>query len=191
MCKIECFTLQTQLHYMNYKSVAVFCGSKFGTNPLYKAHAIELGRLVALNKQTLVYGGGSVGLMGAVSDAVLESNGKVIGVIPDLLKNREIHHPHLSELIVVPDMHTRKKKMYELCDAAIILPGGFGTLDELFEMLTWNQLNIHDKKIILLNSGGFYNHLIRHMYQMQNDEFLYETVENRITICTTPLEIYR
>lgn len=191
MRKIECFILQNQLQYMHTTSVAVFCGSKFGNNPLYKAHAIELGRLIALHKQTLVYGGGSVGLMGAVSDAVLESHGKVIGVIPDLLKNREIHHPHLSELIIVPDMHSRKKKMYELCDAAIILPGGFGTLDELFEMLTWNQLKIHDKKIILLNSGGFYNHLIEHLHQMQNDGFLYETVENRITICDTPLEIYR
>ena len=139
---------------MNHSSVAVFCGSKFGNNPLYRAHAVELGRLIALNNQTLIYGGGSVGLMGVVSDSVLESNGKVIGVIPDLLRNREIHHPGISELIITADMHARKKKMYELCDAAIILPGGFGTLDELFEMLTWNQLSLHDKKIILLNSGG-------------------------------------
>lgn len=176
---------------MNYLSVAVFCGSKFGNNPLYRAHAVELGTLIAHHQQTLVYGGGSVGLMGAVSDAALEQNGKVIGIIPDLLKNREIHHPGLSELVIVQDMHSRKKKMYELCDAAIILPGGFGTLDELFEMLTWNQLNIHDKKIILLNSGGFYNHLIQHMRQMETDGFLYEKVESRITICNTPLEIYQ
>lgn len=176
---------------MNYSSVAVFCGSKFGNNPVYRAHAAELGSLIAVNNQTLVYGGGSVGLMGVVSDAVLEKSGKVIGVIPDLLRNREIHHPGLSKLIIVPDMHARKKKMYELCDAAIILPGGFGTLDELFEMLTWNQLSIHDKKIILLNSGGYYNNLIAHLYQMETDEFLYDKVDKRISVFNSPLEIYQ
>lgn len=173
------------------QTIAVFCGSKFGSNHLYAVHAKEIGSLIALNKQTLVYGGGSVGLMGVVSDAVLENNGKVIGVIPDLLKNREIHHPGLSELIVVSDMHARKKKMYELCDAAIILPGGFGTMDELFEMLTWNQLSIHNKKIILLNSAGYYNALITMMEQMEADKFLYEPVSARITIVDTPAEIYQ
>ena len=176
---------------MKYSSVAVFCGSKFGNNPLYRTHAAELGCLIAQYKQTLIYGGGSVGLMGVVSDAALEYNGKVIGVIPDLLKNREIHHPGLSELIIVPDMHIRKKKMYELCDAAVILPGGFGTMDELFEMLTWNQLSIHNKKIILLNSAGYYNALITMMQQMEADKFLYESVSARITIVDSPAEIYQ
>jgi uncharacterized protein (TIGR00730 family) len=170
--------------------VAVFCGSKFGDNPLYEIHTKELGKLMALNKQTLVYGGGNVGLMGAISGAVMENGGKVIGVIPELLKDREIHHNGISELIIVSDMHSRKKRMYELCDAAIILPGGFGTLDELFEMLTWNQLSIHDKKIILLNSGGYFEHLINHLHQMEATGFLYEAVSARITIVATPAEIY-
>jgi uncharacterized protein (TIGR00730 family) len=176
---------------MNFSSVAVFCGSKNGNNPVYATHAVELGKLIAQHQQTLIYGGGSIGLMGAVSNAVLENKGKVIGIIPDLLKNREIHHPGLTELMIVSDMHTRKKRMYELCDAAIILPGGFGTLDELFEMLTWNQLNLHDKKIILLNSGGYYDHLIAHLYQMESTGFLYESVTNRIRICATPAEVYQ
>ncbi|MBI2729504.1 MAG: TIGR00730 family Rossman fold protein, partial [Sphingobacteriales bacterium] len=159
---------------MNYSSVAVFCGSKFGMNTVYETHANELGKLIAQHEQTLVYGGGNVGLMGAVSNAVMANGGKVIGVIPEVLKHREIHHTGISELFIVADMHSRKKKMYELCDAAIILPGGFGTLDELFEMLTWNQLSIHDKKIILLNSGGYYDNMIAHLHQMEADGFLYE-----------------
>lgn len=176
---------------MNYSSVAVFCGSKFGNNPLFLTHTKALGKLIAQHKQTLVYGGGNVGLMGAISNVVMENGGKVIGVIPELLKDREIHHNGISELIIASDMHSRKKRMYELCDAAVILPGGFGTLDELFEMLTWNQLNIHNKKIILLNSGGYYNNLVAHLHQMEADGFLYEAVTNRITICNTPEDIYR
>jgi uncharacterized protein (TIGR00730 family) len=184
------FILQHQLKKMNYSSIAVFCGSKFGNDPLYETHTKELGKLIAAHQQTLVYGGGNVGLMGTISGAVMENGGKVIGIIPELLKDREIHHNGISELIIVSDMHSRKKRMYELCDAAIILPGGFGTLDELFEMLTWNQLSIHDKKIILLNSGGYFNHLIKHLHQMEATGFLYEAVAARILIVDTPAEIY-
>lgn len=113
-----------------------------------------------------------------------------MGVIPKLLIEWEQKHEGVTEMAIVPDMHTRKKMMYEMSDAAIVLPGGFGTLDELFEMVTWNQLKIHDKKIYILNSGGFYNHLVLHLKQMQKEGFLYEGVDERIIVCKTPVEIF-
>jgi uncharacterized protein (TIGR00730 family) len=167
-------------------SLAVFCGSKNGNQPLYLEHALQLGQLMVKYNVTLVYGGGSLGIMGTIADAVLNHGGKAIGVIPQVLVDWERQHNSLSELLVVDNMHTRKKKMYELCDAAIVLPGGFGTLDELFEMVTWNQLSIHDKQIYILNSGGFYDHLLAHIRQMQQSEFLYEAAQKRLTILNEP-----
>lgn len=175
---------------MNIQSVAVFCGSRAGVNPLYAQHAAELGKLIAVLDLKLVYGGGSNGLMGIVADEVLKQQGKVIGVIPKVLIEWEVQHKSLTELTIMPDMHSRKKMMYDLCDAAIILPGGFGTLDELFEMLTWNQLKIHDKKIYILNSGGFYSHLIQHLKLLEKEGFLYEGLEDRLIFCSTPVEIF-
>lgn len=128
--------------------------------------------------------------MGAIADSVLAHGGEVLGVIPKLLIEWEHQHEGLTELAVVPDMHSRKKMLYEMCDAAIVLPGGFGTLDELFEMLTWNQLKIHDKKIYLLNSDGFYNHLILHLKMLQKEGFLYEGLEERLIFCDSPVEIF-
>lgn len=129
-------------------------------------------------------------MMGTIADAVLAHGGKVMGVIPKLLIEWEHQHEGLTELAIVADMHTRKRTMYDMCDAAIVLPGGFGTLDELFEMVTWNQLKIHDKKIYILNSAGYYHHLIHHLRQMQKEGFLYEAVEERIIVCDTPVEIF-
>ena len=174
---------------MAIKSLAVFCGSKNGNNPLFETHAKQLGHILAEKNITLIYGGGNKGIMGAVANAVLEKNGKVTGIIPQLLTDREHSHHGITELIVVEDMHIRKKMLYEKCDAAIILPGGFGTLDELFEMLTWNQLNIHSKKIFILNSAGFYNHLLAHAKTMQQQGFLYDSIEERITVITVPENI--
>lgn len=170
-------------------SVAVFCGSQKGNNPIFAAHTVELGRLLALAKFRLIYGGGNTGLMGLVANAALTEGGEVIGIIPERLKEWERHHSGLTELVVVPDMHTRKKMMYERSDAAIILPGGFGTLDELFEMLTWNQLKIHNKPIYFLNSAGFYDPLYLHMAHMQKEGFLYDSLEDRIHLCPTPAEV--
>lgn len=172
------------------QAVAVFCGSKTGHNPLFAQHTEELGRLIAAQGLKLIYGGGSTGLMGLVADNVLAGGGAVVGIIPEILVKWEHQHPGLSELAVVPDMHTRKKLMYERCDAAIVLPGGFGTLDELFEMLTWNQLKIHNKKIFVLNSAGFYNHLRHHLETLQTQGFLYDRLEDRIQFCTEPTEIF-
>ena len=175
---------------MNIESVAVFCASKDGTNPIYCKHAAEIGKLIATLNLKLIYGGGNIGLMGALANGALQNDGQIIGVIPKVLVDWEHQHEGLAELVVVPDMHTRKKMMYDLCDAAIVLPGGFGTLDELFEMLTWNQLKIHNKKIYLLNSAGFYKHLILHLQQLEKEGLLYDRLEERIIICQTPVEIF-
>lgn len=138
---------------MAIKAIDVFCGSKAGNNPLFEAHTSQLGYLLAQNNITVIYGGGNKGLMAAVANATLEKNGKVIGIIPKLLSEWEHQHNGLTELHIVENMHSRKELLYEKCDAAIILPGGYGTLDEVFEILTWNQLRIHNKKIFILNSG--------------------------------------
>lgn len=171
---------------MSCNSIAVFCGSKIGTNGLFAMHAHDLGVMLAARQLTLVYGGGRKGLMGTVADAVMDHGGKVIGVIPELLLNWEHQHEGITDLRVVSDMHVRKKMLYELCDAAIILPGGNGTLDELFEMLTWNTLNIHNKKIVLLNSGGYYDHLLAHIETMSQEGFLYANWQERLIVCNDP-----
>ena len=174
---------------MAITSLAVFCGSKSGNNPLYEDHAKQLGHLLAKKNITLIYGGGNKGIMGAIANAVLEKDGKVTGIIPQLLTDREHSHHGITELIIVEDMHVRKKMLYEKCDAAIILPGGFGTLDELFEMLTWNQLSIHNKEIYILNTAGFYDHLLAHAKTMQQENFLYDKIEERVTVLSYPDEI--
>lgn len=174
---------------MTINSLAVFCGSKKGTNPLFEQHAFQLGKLMAENNIRLIYGGGSAGLMGSIADSVMEQGGQVTGIIPRLLLEWEVQHRGLTELIISDDMHERKRKIYSLCDAALILPGGFGTLDELFEIVTWNQLTIHDKEIFILNSDGFYTHLIQHIHQMKNENFLFDGSEKKITILNEPAEL--
>jgi len=174
---------------MKINSLAVFCGSKNGNNPVYTDHAKELGKLLANNNITLIYGGGSTGIMGAVADAMMESGGKVIGIITKKLVDWEHQHEGITDLSIVDDMHIRKQKMYDLCDAAVILPGGVGTLDEFFEMVTWNQLSIHDKKIYIINSGNFFEFLLKHIQQMEKQGFLYETVLERITVLDGPEQL--
>jgi uncharacterized protein (TIGR00730 family) len=173
---------------MTVNSIAIFCGSKSGNNPLYEAHAVALARMMAERNMALVYGGGNKGLMGAVANSAMEYGGKVIGVIPKVLLEWEAQHEGITELRVVEDMHVRKRMLYELCDAAVILAGGNGTLDELFEMVTWNNLKIHNKKIIILNSAGFYNNLIAHMDTMAEEGFLYGNWRERIIVCNDPEE---
>ncbi|MFN5375980.1 MAG: TIGR00730 family Rossman fold protein [Chitinophagaceae bacterium] len=169
--------------------VAVFCGSKSGTDPQFLTDAATLGALLAQNGFDIVYGGASVGMMGALANNAIANGGRVTGVIPEVLVAWERQHKGLSELIVTKDMHIRKKTMYEMCSAAIILPGGYGTLDELFEMLTWNQLSIHDKKIYILNTAGFYNHLILHMESLGTKGFLYEPTWTRLIHFEKPVEL--
>ncbi|MGE5518822.1 MAG: TIGR00730 family Rossman fold protein [Candidatus Dadabacteria bacterium] len=169
--------------------MAIFCGSKKGNNPLYLQEAEEIASILADHKVELIYGGGKNGIMGIVADTVMSKGGIVRGVIPQLLKDWEHQHTGISELLVVEDMHMRKRKLYELCDAAIILPGGFGTLDELFEIVTWNQLSLHDKKIFLLNTAGFYDHLLSHMEKLQQEGFLYEDYRDQVKVLNTPADI--
>lgn len=169
--------------------LAIFCGSKIGKNHLYEQQAKDLATILAERKIELIYGGGKSGLMGVVADTVMERGGIVRGVIPQVLINWEHQHEGISELLIVEDMHVRKRKLYELCDGAIILPGGFGTLDELFEILTWNQLAIHDKKIFILNSGGFYDHLLAHLQQLENEGFLYGKLSEVITLLHNPEDL--
>jgi uncharacterized protein (TIGR00730 family) len=174
---------------MAIQSLAVFCGSKHGTNSVFKDHAEQLGKLLAENQIDLIYGGGSVGIMGIIADSAMKHGGKVIGVIPKILLEWEVQHRGITELIISDDMHERKKTIYSLCNAALVLPGGFGTLDELFEIITWNQLVIHNKQIFILNSGGFYDHLIKHIQLMKQEGFLYEDAISRIIIINEPKEL--
>lgn len=174
---------------MSIQSIAVFCGSQNGKEPIYAEHAAALGKLLAEYKVTVIFGGGSKGLMGTIADHCMKNGGKVVGIIPKVLVDSERQHKHITELIVTDDMHVRKRTIYNMCDAAMILPGGFGTLDELFEILTWNQLSIHDKKIFILNSGGFYNHLIQHIHYSEEQQFLYEKTEKRFTVLDDPLQL--
>jgi uncharacterized protein (TIGR00730 family) len=141
------------------KRITVFCGSSIGTEKVFENQAFLLGQALAHLKIGLVYGGANIGLMGAVADGALSKGGSVIGVLPNFLKEKEIEHQNLTELIIVETMHERKTKMNELADGVIALPGGFGTLEEFFEMLTWAQLGLHKKPIAVLNINGFYDHL--------------------------------
>ena len=174
---------------MAIQSLAVFCGSKNGNKPVFKLHAEQLGKLMAEKNVKLIYGGGSAGIMGIIADSVMQYGGNVTGIIPKILLEWEVQHRSITELIIADDMHTRKKTIYSLCDAALILPGGFGTLDELFEIVTWNQLTIHDKHIFILNSGGFYNHLLQHIQLMKEENFLYEEAIKRISVIEDPAEL--
>lgn len=143
------------------RSICVFCGSKAGTNGQYGEAARQLGRGLARRAIRLVYGGGSVGLMGVVADAVLEAGGEVTGVIPQALATKELLHDGVTDMRVVDSMHTRKALMAELADAFIAMPGAYGTFEELLEMITWTSLGIHAKPIGILNVAGYFDHLVR------------------------------
>lgn len=154
------------------KSLCVFCGSNAGNHPRYLETARALGGLLARRRCTLVYGGGRVGLMGAVADAALQEGGRVVGVIPQLLLDKEVGHAGLTELHVVQTMAQRKQLMGDLSDAFLTLPGGIGTMDELFEAWTWTQLDLHRKPCGLLNQAGYYEPLIAFIERCQSEGFL-------------------
>jgi len=164
------------------KRVTVFCGSSFGTDEIYKTQAILLGNKLAEENIGLVYGGANVGLMGAVADGVLEKGGDVFGVLPNFLRSKEIAHDHLTELFLVETMHERKTKMNDLCDGVIALPGGFGTLEEFFEMLTWAQLGLHKKPIAILNIDGFYDSLITFIQTTVDKGFLKQVNQDMLIV---------
>lgn len=156
------------------KSITVFCASSPGYEAIYHSTAFALGQLLADKGIQVIYGGAKVGLMGAVANGALQANGKVTGVLPHFLRTKEIEHEGLTELVLVESMHERKTKMNELCEGVIALPGGFGTLEELFEMLTWGQLGLHRKPIGLLNVNGFYDSLLELLEHMTESGLLKE-----------------
>lgn len=161
-----------KLSFITMNRIVVFCGSSLGFKPIYKEAAVELGNYFAHNKIGLVYGGGKIGMMGALADTILAQNGEVIGVIPKLLEKEEVVHSGVEEMIVCKKMSERKVIMSKLIDGYITLPGGFGTLDELFEALTLGQLQIEQKPIGLLNVNGFFDEVLSQLDKMVEEGFL-------------------
>jgi uncharacterized protein (TIGR00730 family) len=174
---------------MNLKSVCVFCGASPGARPIYREAAENLGRSLAERGLTLVYGGGAVGLMGVVADAALAAGGEVIGIIPQSLERAEIGHKGLTRLEVVDGMHARKARMAELADAFISLPGGLGTLEELFEVWTWGQLGYHAKPLGLLEVDGFYSRLTDFLDHLVAERFVREQHRAILQISQSPDEL--
>ena len=154
------------------KRVVVFCGSSEGVQPSYAEEAYLLGKTFADKEIGLVYGGAKIGIMGAVAKGILDAGGEVIGVIPEFLMKKEVFHPNLTELIITQDMHERKMKMHELSDGILMLPGGYGTMEEFFEMLTWGQLGLHRYPIGILNTNQFYDGLLTMMAHMVHQGFV-------------------
>lgn len=157
------------------KSLCVYCGSNFNGDPVLRKAIEDLAETMATRDITLVFGGGSVGVMGVIADEILKRGGKALGVIPQFLMDKEVGHKGLTEMIITENMHQRKQKMADLADGFVILPGGFGTLEELFEVLTWLQLGLHGKPIGVLNVGGFYDSLFKQMDVMVEHRFLKQT----------------
>jgi len=160
--------------------IAVFCGSSAGNNIDYINATKKLGKFFALNNIDIVYGGGNVGLMGALADSAMENGGKVYGVIPEKLKEKELAHTEITELTVVANMHERKAQMAEMADAFVVLPGGAGTLEEIFEVWTWAQLGFHQKACAFLNVNGFYDKLFEMIEHMCKNEFLKQEYSDMI-----------
>jgi uncharacterized protein (TIGR00730 family) len=170
-------------------NICVFCGSSTGFNPVYAESARELGFFMATQGHTLIYGGGNIGLMGIVADAVLEKKGRVIGVIPDFLMQKEVGHKSLTELKVVGSMHERKKKMADMSDAFIAMPGGWGTLDETAEILTWKQLELIHQSVGILNVNGFFDTLLQQMNLMVKEGFLRPENLNSVKVSNSPQQL--
>lgn len=171
------------------KKILIYCGSAKGNDEVYQTSAIKLGQLLVEHNLGLVYGGGNVGLMGIIADEVLRLGGEVIGVIPRLLMEKEVGHLNLTKMFIVEDMHQRKAKMFELSDACIAMPGGIGTMEELFEAFTWSQLGFHQKPCGVLNVNGYYDalhQLMQHMVdsgflkQQHKDQLVFETDEEQL-----------
>lgn len=165
------------------KNICVYCGSRDSSNPAFPDLAEQTGRKIALRNWGVVFGGGKVGMMGKVADAALDEKGKVFGVIPTVLKKAEVAHTGLTELHETQDMHTRKALMESISDAFLILPGGFGTLDEFFEILTWRQLGIHNKPILLLNHSGYFDGLLLFSENAIKNSFLHNEHLKLFNVC--------
>ena len=168
------------------QSIGLFCGSRKGNSPAYEQDAIELGKLMAEKNIQLVYGGGGIGLMQSAADAVLQHGGMVIGVLPRFFDEHEVGHEHISEMIMVDSMSERKVKMAELSGAFIALPGGYGTMDELFEMLVNSQLSLHDKPVGVLNTNHFFDATLQQLEHMKNEGFLNDFHQQMLIVDESP-----
>lgn len=164
------------------KRLCIFCGAKSGSNAVYKEAAVNMAKLMAQQQIELIFGGGKVGIMGVLADTMLAHGGKVQGVIPQGLMDEEVAHAGLTALHVVNTMHQRKELMYKISDGFIAMPGGFGTLDEFFEILTWSQLGLHKKPIGFLNVNGFFDHLINHFELIVKEGFVSQSLIQRIIV---------
>ena len=171
------------------KSIAVFCGASMSNDSVINKQAYNFGKLLAEQELQLIYGGAKIGVMGEVALGVLENGGKVTGVIPDFLTSKEVVHTDLSELIITETMHERKLKIHELSDGIVALPGGFGTLEELFEMLTWAQLGLHKKPIGILNINGFYDDLLSFIEGMIAKELLKPSYKQLLLVADSAKEL--
>ena len=171
------------------KAICVFCGANFNGDPLLQQAVGQLADVMVNRNITLVFGGGKVGIMGILADAVLNHGGKAIGVIPQFLMDKEVGHPGLTELHIVDNMHQRKQLMNDLCDAIIMLPGGFGTLEEFFEVLTWLQLGLHSHPVGILNVNGFYDLLLQQMDLMVEQKFLKPANRNLVLSSGDAIEL--
>jgi uncharacterized protein (TIGR00730 family) len=173
----------------NIRSICVYCGSADHLNPDYLLAATELGATLAKSGIRLVYGAGKTGLMGAVADGALQSGGEVVGVVPENLNTPQLIHAHLSQLEVVPDIHLRKARMSALADAFIALPGGYGTLDELFETLTWSQIGLHHKPVGLLNIRNYFDPLLVMIQKAHDEGFIYAEHKTLLIHDTSPTSL--
>ncbi|HWD87387.1 MAG TPA: TIGR00730 family Rossman fold protein [Mucilaginibacter sp.] len=171
------------------KSIAIFCGANFNGDPILKKVVELLTEVMADRNISLVFGGGKVGMMGLLADNMLRHGGRAIGVIPQFLMDKEVGHTGLTELHIVETMHQRKQLMNDLCDAIIMLPGGFGTLEEFFEVLTWLQLGLHNKPIGILNANGFYDFLLKQMDVMVEQQFLKPANRSLVLTSGDPIEL--
>lgn len=171
------------------KSIAIFCGANFNGDPVLKEAVELLTEVMSDRNISLVFGGGKVGMMGLLADNILQRGGKAIGVIPQFLMDKEVGHTGLTELHIVETMHQRKQLMNDLCDGIIMLPGGFGTLEEFFEVLTWLQLGLHSKPIGILNISGFYDFLLKQMDVMVEQQFLKPANRKLVITSGDPIEL--
>jgi uncharacterized protein (TIGR00730 family) len=172
------------------RSVCVFCGSREGGDPAYREAAIRLGTLIGERRMRLIYGGGSIGLMGVIADAALAAGGEVVGVIPDFLMKYEINHPRLTDLVITGSMHDRKRRMFEMADGFVVLPGGIGTLDETFEIVTWKQLRLHDSPIVVLDVGGYWAPLGALISAVIAGGFAHEAIAELFTVVATADDVF-
>ncbi|AVV50345.1 TIGR00730 family Rossman fold protein [Leptospira santarosai] len=170
-------------------AICVFCGSRSGTNPVYAEAARDLGWLLVEKNLDLVFGGASCGIMGTIADAVMEKGGGVSGIIPDFLSIKEVKHDRVKDLMIVSSMHERKFRMYEKSSGFIALPGGIGTLDELVEITTWNQLKLISKPLGLLNVNGYFDYLLKQLERMVEDGFLDPETKNDLIVSENPEEL--